>query len=236
MDNQNKGELDMFTELFISPRKPRKYMLPPKSEAEYLNDLQQGADLVKKNEAILALIPLFRLKTSKTRQKYTKEITGVIIEVFKRFASNPALSERAAEELFAEASDCEQVGDYQGALWFYQASLEFHSKDPLLSFFKLNNLGFCLIYMKEFKKAESYLRSATELDPERYNSWKNLGVCLEHQGKPAEAADCYLKAIIQSHGEKRSIQHLLRLVARHPELKATTKIQRFMLNFPTSSA
>ena len=224
----------MCAELFIPPRKPGEYLLPPKSEEEYLKDLEQGADLAKNTEALLALIHIFRAKTIKTGQKYTEEIAGGVIEVFKRLASGPDLSEVAAARLVGEGGNCELTGDYRGAAWFYAGSLAFKVKDPALAFFRLNNLGFCLNFIMKFKEAEIYLRSAAELGPQMYNAWKNLGVSLEHQCRIVEAADCYLKAIIQSRSERRCVKHLLRLVDRNPELRETPTVQKFLQNFPGS--
>ncbi len=228
MNNQNTDALDMFAELFIPPRVPREYLLPPKSEEEYLEDLEQGTDLAAKTEALLALIHIFRAKTMKTGQKYTEEIAGGIVGIFKRHASGPELSGQTAQKLMLEGSNCEWVGDYQGSVWFYKACLEFKTNDRGLSFYRLNNLGFCLNFIKKFKEAEAYLHTANELMPKKYNAWKNLGVSLEHQGITEETAKCYMRAINMSNAEKRSVKHLMRLIARHPELNALPEVQGYL--------
>ena len=66
---------------------------------------------------------------------------------------------------------------------------------------------------------------AIDIQPEQYNAWKNLGVSLEHQEQYEEAAECYLKAVVCSEGEKRTIDHLFRLVERHPSLKETPALR-----------
>lgn len=226
----------MAAELFVPLRAKIEFLIPPKSKEDYLRDLEQGTDIATKFEAMRALIHLFRAKTATIGGNYTAAIAGEVVEIFKRLALGPELSSQAAWELGAEGGNCEQVGDYQGGVWFYSASREFDTKDPELSFFRLNNLGFCLLYMKRFKAAESYLRVATEFAPTRYNAWKNLGVCLEHQGKFNDAANCYIKAITLSRGEGRSVRHLLRLADRRPEIKELPESKVFLLNFPKGKA
>ena len=56
MNNRNTDSLDMIAELFIPLRTKMEYLIPPKSEEEYLLDLEQGTDLAKKTEALHALI------------------------------------------------------------------------------------------------------------------------------------------------------------------------------------
>jgi len=234
MNNKQQDALDMNAELFIPPRSEREYWIPPKSEQDYIKDLKEGAGIAVKAGAIHALVFIFRAKTRLIGHLYTQNIVDDIAQLFKQYASSTELSEIAAEKLLGEGGNCEGVGDYQGAAWFYAASLEFGAKDPEFCFFRLNNLGFCLVYLKKFKEAEKYLREATKLNPKLYNAWKNLGVCLEHQGKTEEAANCYMNAINLSRAERRSVNHLMRLISRHPELRAIPQVAGYLDSLVTN--
>lgn len=224
--NEKIDELDMTKELFISARAPFTTLIPPKAEADYLLDLRQGA-LGDKLPAIQALISLYRARAAQT-QRYTKEVAAEIAAILTEFASGSELCEAASEQLFAEGSRCENTGDYQGAVWFYLASLNFAHKDPEFQYYRLNNLGFCLLCLKKFKEAADYLESAVAIMPKRYNAWKNFGAAMEYQGKIQMAAQAYMRAINFSHAEKRSVNHLMRLVSRHAELRAIANVAGYL--------
>jgi len=56
-----------------------------------------------------------------------------------------------------------------------------------------------------FVDGEKYCRTAIEIDPQRHNSYKNLGLALQGQGKYAEAAACFFQAALISPPDYRSI-------------------------------
>lgn len=224
MNNVNN---DMVPELFILSRDNNEFLVPPKSKDDYLKDLEGENSPEIKGKALSALVEIYRLKTVNNGGKYTDEICSEIINLLEKYGLDPTLSGYVVGMLVGEGGYCEGVGDFQNATRFYESSLLFEVKDSKLRYFRLNNLAFCLNYMRRFEKAEKLLREAVEIDPRRYNAWKNLGVCLEHQVQFEEAAECYFKAVIFSHGEKRSIAHLHRLVERCPGLKEIPQIDEF---------
>lgn len=124
-------------------------------------------------------------------------------------------SEERAAVFFKQGQVQEKRQDYDAAITAYQTGLTFpHGR--WLAYYLRNNLGFCLNFKRRFAEAETWCRGAIAISPEPYNAWKNLGVSLEHQGRPLEATLCYVCAISQGRGEHRSRMHLRRLVQRVP--------------------
>ncbi len=227
MDNQNITGVDMNEELYVGPRGKLEFIPAPKAEQEYL-EMLKGTDPALQLTALRMLVHSARARTVQAGGKYTKELVDSLVGIFKKCAVTPFLQNRSAWELGAEGGNCEQVGDYQGAAWFYEAALGFETKDPKLSFYRLNNLGFCLNYLRRFAEAEVQLLAAIELQPKLYNAHKNLGVTLEHQGKTEEAAQSYMRAINFSGAEARSVKHLLRLIARNPVLSGIPEVIAYL--------
>lgn len=226
MEKDNKAGFDMEAELFITDHKKITWLVPPKTEEEYLKDLRQGP-LMDRLVALAAIIQIYRGKAY-SASGYTIELAGAPLAIFKELASGPEICAAASEDLFAEGSRCENCGDYGAAACFYEASLHFEHKDPEFRYYRLNNLAFCLLYMEKFKEAGGYLEKSIEIMPKRYNSWKNAGVAMEHQGKTELAAQAYMRAINFSNAEKRSVKHLLRLVARNPELRQKQEVAGYL--------
>lgn len=226
MENDKTAGLDMEAELFITDRRPFDYLVPPKPEAEYLRDLQEGS-MAAKAIAMHAIVQIYRGKVGPSGV-YTRELAACAPAVFKKFASGPELGKMASDWLFGEGSNCENCGDYQGAVWFFEASLQYENPDKEFCYFRLNNLAFNLLCLKKFKEAEGYLAKSIEIMPKRYNSWKNAGIAMEHQGKSELAAQAYMRAINLSNAEKRSVKHLMRLITRHPELRADAHVAGYL--------
>lgn len=227
MNDKTKKNNDMTPELFISSRENAEYCMPPKSKEEYLQDLSNESSIDKKIESLRAIIEIYRLDTINNGGKYSETTCGEMINLLQKHGLQSGLSEGVACMLIREGGYCEKVGDFKNALRFYESSLPFEIKDLLFKYLRLNNLAFCLNFMRRFEESEKYLREAVQILPERYNAWKNLGVCLEHQCQLEEAAECYLKAIILSKGEGRSVMHLKRLIDRCPTLKKIPAISDF---------
>lgn len=217
----------MAPELFISSKENAEYWIPPKSKEDYLKELSTENSLDKKVEYLRAIVEIYRLETVKRGGKYNKAAVDKIIKLMQKYGLQPDLSESIACILIREGGYCEKLGDYKNALRFYESSLPFEIKDQLFKYLRLNNFAFCLNYFRQFESAEKYLREAVQILPDRYNAWKNLGVCLEHQCQFEEAAESYLKAILLSRGEERSVLHLKRLIDRCPALRKIPAISDF---------
>lgn len=218
---------DMISELFISGPSVTDYWVPPKSKEDYLSQLETAIDKNEKIKAIIALVEISRFKRGLNRA-HNEALCHELVSLLQRYGQNPDLTERVTGLLIREGGYCEKLGDYEWAIKFYESSLAFETEDEDLRYFRVNNLAFCLNYMKRFEEAESLLRRAIIISPKKYNAWKNLGVSLEHQGQFEESAECYLKAISLSRGEDRSIMHLKRLAGRCPALERIPAIKKFL--------
>jgi tetratricopeptide (TPR) repeat protein len=93
------------------------------------------------------------------------------------------------------------------------------STDPFTDYFVYNNLGYSLVRLGRFLEAEEGCRQAIEIDPQRPNAFKNLGLALQGQGRHAEAAQCFVKATQVNASDARSLRHLESLLADHAELE-----------------
>jgi tetratricopeptide (TPR) repeat protein len=107
------------------------------------------------------------------------------------------------------------IGDHAGASVFYREGLALPRAPPDTCYLLHNNLGCCLNEAGRHADAEGHCRAAIAIDPERHNAHKNLGVALEGQGRLAEAADAFIRAVQRN---PRALPHLERLLASHPAL------------------
>jgi CheY-like chemotaxis protein/tetratricopeptide (TPR) repeat protein len=114
----------------------------------------------------------------------------------------------------------EQVQDYQNAVKFYLQAFSLEPVSNRTWYFINNNLGFCLNHFGRFKDAEPYCRSAIQIDPNRYNAHKNLGISLQGLGQLAKAAKCFISAVRKDSNDPRALKHLEELVVAHPTLAA----------------
>lgn len=112
----------------------------------------------------------------------------------------------------------EQIKDYQSALSFYTNALDCKPNDPSDRYLINNNLGYCLNQFSNFSLAEPFLRAAIQINPSRYNAYKNLGVSLEGQGHYFEAIEFYIKSTQLNAADSRAFQHLEKLFLIHPEI------------------
>ena len=226
-DMKDKNNDEMIPELFIRSKENNEYLLPPKSKADYLKDLNAESSIDQKIASLWAIIEIYRSETVNNGGKYNKESCDEIIKLLQKYGLQIELTKTVVHILIKEGGYCEKLGDYENALRFYESSLPLEIKEPLPKYLRLNNLAFCLNFFKRFGDAEKYLREAVKILPHMYNAWKNLGVSLEHQCQFEEAAECYLKAVLLSKGERRSVEHLKRLIYRCPALRKIPAITDF---------
>jgi tetratricopeptide (TPR) repeat protein len=112
----------------------------------------------------------------------------------------------------------EQIKDYQSAISFYTNALKCKPNDPSERYLLNNNLGYCLNQFSNFSLAEPFLRVAIQINPNRYNAYKNLGVSLEGQGEFSDAIEFYIKSTQLNAADSRAFQHLEKLLSNHPEI------------------
>jgi tetratricopeptide (TPR) repeat protein len=210
------NESDMFKELFIKSDARGEYLFPPMGKDDCRAVLNSDTDTERKLEALAMLCESYRCEAKKRGGKLKAKDCADLVKTIKSFEEE--LGEDAGITLVQQGGRCEKFGDYENAIRFYEASLSCVVETHVVRYFRLNNLAFCLNVMRKFDRAEEFLRAATAMEPLRYNGWKNLGVCLERQGKHEEAAECYFRAICCSRGEGRCVRHFLRLLERQPVL------------------
>ena len=220
---------DMIPELFLSVPSITDYWIPPEPKEYYLDQLDAAVDQNEKIKAIIALIEISRYQRNLDRG-FNETICNELIGLLERHGQNPELTERVAGLLMREGAYCEKRGDFYLAIKFYESCLQFWIDSPEYRYYRLNNLAFCMNYMRRFEDAEPLLRQAIEILPEQYNAWKNLGVSLEHQGQIEEAAESYLRAIALCPQNGRAAMHLKRLVERYPALKKVQVIADFVID------
>ncbi len=112
----------------------------------------------------------------------------------------------------------EGSGDYEAAQAAYSRAFELPQETNAVWYFLNNNRGYCLNQTGRYMEAERYCRAAIEIQPERHNAYKNLGVALEHLGQYAEAAQSYIRATKLCPTDPRALSHLDDLFAAHKEI------------------
>ncbi len=127
-------------------------------------------------------------------------------------------SEKQASYYLAIGQLMEKRMDFQAAIDFYTQVIALNPTARNLRYFANNNIGYSLNQLGHHAEAEPYCRSAIEVDPDRHNAYKNLGVSLEGQGDYLNAAEAYLRAVEKEAGDPRALAHLRELLGRHPEI------------------
>jgi tetratricopeptide (TPR) repeat protein len=113
----------------------------------------------------------------------------------------------------------EQVGDYETAIRYYRAALALEPVEPFTWYFINNNLGYSLNVLGRHAEGEDYCRRAIQIDPQRPNAHKNLGISLAAQGDLREAAKCFVLATQANASDQRAFRLLQDLLKEHPELE-----------------
>lgn len=109
----------------------------------------------------------------------------------------------------------EQRSNYEAALRFYRGAFRIEPVNSRTWYLINNNLGYCLNHFGRNKEAEPLCRAAIRIDPLRHNAYKNLGICLEGQGRYAEAAMSFVEAVRANASDARALKLLAKLLAAH---------------------
>ena len=118
-------------------------------------------------------------------------------------------------------------GDFDAALSFYCRSLTIGRYHEHVAYFLWSHIAFCWLYKQQFVTAEWCSRKAIQINHERWQAWKNLGVSLEHQDKYADALQCYFKATYLANRKMIPILHLRRLIRRrHGFIEGLKEVRR----------
>lgn len=130
--------------------------------------------------------------------------------------------EKRPEELAAcflasgQLAECRD--DFEFAADQYRQALALEPSDTDTWYFIHNNLGYSLLKIGRVSDAVSYLELAAQIDPDRANAYKNLGLCQQSLGNYPEAAMFYVSATQVNASDDRSLGHLEELMEGHPEL------------------
>jgi tetratricopeptide (TPR) repeat protein len=127
--------------------------------------------------------------------------------------------EQKAECVLTMGQAMEQVGDYPAAVRYYKEALALEPTNTFTWYFINNNLGFSLNTLGQFSEGEVYCRKALEIDPNRPNAHKNLGISLAVQGHYQDAARCFVAATQANAADPRAFRLLQDLLKEHPELE-----------------
>ena len=98
---------------------------------------------------------------------------------------------KTSDQYFQDALECENVGDYDGAISAYRNAIDQDSADPILHF----NLGNVLYASQRLLDAEEEFRQAVDLDPNYVEAWNNLGTVLADLDRYAHAVEALERAL-----------------------------------------
>ena len=126
--------------------------------------------------------------------------------------------EDKAECVFTMGQTMEQVGDYRAAVRYYKEAFALEPAHTFTWYFIHNNLGFSLNSLGDFTEGELYCRKAIEIDPERPNAHKNLGIALTSQGRHRQAAHAFVAATQANAADNRAFGLLKALLKQHSDL------------------
>ena len=113
----------------------------------------------------------------------------------------------------------ETRGHYAAAVKYYREALALEPCSNRTWYFIYNNLGYSLNQLGQHSAAVPYLQKAVEIDPERLNAYKNLGVAHEALGDPIKAAGLFIAATQVNATDSRSFDHLLAMMEANPALE-----------------
>lgn len=201
--------VDMSKELFVEQiHRARTAVVISGSEAEARDALPKARTPEERVSALSKLLKYF------FDQKNFFEALFQI-DVFIRDTS---LTKYRAYLLFKKGQAHEFLYQYNDALMCYCRALASPLVPKNIYALLWNNVGFCWLYLRDFKNAEPCFRRAIELSPHFWEALKNLGACLEYQGNLQEAVDAYVKALNLSKANALVIMHLWRFDKRYPGL------------------
>jgi tetratricopeptide (TPR) repeat protein len=124
----------------------------------------------------------------------------------------------------------EQQGQFLLALDYYRQGLKLKPSTKLVMYYLHNNIGFCLNTGKRYRDGELFCRTAIEIDSQRANGFKNLGISLEGQGDLLGAAWAYAEANRLDPADPNVLRLLRKTVARQPKV-----LSPLVYNFLTES-
>jgi tetratricopeptide (TPR) repeat protein len=136
----------------------------------------------------------------------------------EKLLANPKSPDDRARAYVTLGCICEHELNWEAAISNYARAIEASPHDTSLRYFSNNNLGYSLIQLGRYDEAEEYCEAAIEVDDERHNAHKNLGLARQGQGRWVDAAFCFARASRLSPSDPRSWWHLEQLLTTRPHL------------------
>ncbi|MDB6035521.1 MAG: peptidase and chymotrypsin/Hap [Verrucomicrobiales bacterium] len=140
------------------------------------------------------------------------------LDCLRRIMASLPDAERKAACVLAMGQTMEQVADYPAAIRYYREAFALEPTNTRTWYLIHNNLGFSLNTLGQFSEGERLCRIAVQIDPDRPNAYKNLGISLEGQGRYEAAAEYFVQGTKADASDARSYHLLLKLLNEHPEL------------------
>jgi tetratricopeptide (TPR) repeat protein len=141
------------------------------------------------------------------------------LECLRRVMTGISDVEKKANCVLGMGQMMESAGDYQAAVRYYKEAFALEPLHTDVWYFINNNLGYSLNQLGHFAEGERYCRKALEVNPNRPNAYKNLGIALDGQGDFRGAAKCFVAATQANAADARAFRLLEDLLKRHPELE-----------------
>ena len=136
----------------------------------------------------------------------------------ERLLANPQGPDDRARAYVILGVLSEREQDWQAAVANYSRALAAVPHHPHTLYFSNNNLGYSLIQQSRFDEAEDYCVAAIEVDEQRHNAHKNLGLVYQGQGRWLDAAFCFAMAYRRNPRDPRAWHHLEQLLQTRPNL------------------
>lgn len=143
------------------------------------------------------------------------DLAAALIQIILESTNDP---EKQATCYLGLGQIAEQRHEYGVAVRHYAKGLALRPEDKGVSYFLHNNMGYCLNLHGKHTEAERYCRLAIEIDSQRANAFKNLGLSLAGQNDLVGSAWAYVEAIKADARDPRAFHLLEKLVSDHPEL------------------
>ena len=209
----------------IEPSLVFKYSLPDPATGELVAlSFEEAERLLLKNLSEAKENPQDALWELARLYSHTKRHEAALDYLRQIMDLQPDL-EHKAHCVLAMGQTMEQVGDYESAVRYYRVAFGLEPVNTATWYFINNNLGFSLNTLNDFEGGERFCRAAIEIDRQRPNAFKNLGIALAGQQKFAEAAHCFIQATQADASDPRSLKLLEELVAQHPELELEADLE-----------
>ena len=121
--------------------------------------------------------------------------------------------------MLASGQLMERLGDFARAIEVYRRGVALEPVQASAWYFLHNNLGYCLNQLGRYSEGERWCRAAIQIDPERHNAHKNLGVACEGQGRHVEAIHCFIAALKANAADPRALRLFEELIDRDPGVR-----------------